>query len=80
MALPLGTIRLMETFSIEGAIDEDKARKLRHHVLALLHSAMPSPPGLIAPLPWPAEETRRRWCGWLRGRSPAERRQSTCDC
>jgi exopolyphosphatase/guanosine-5'-triphosphate,3'-diphosphate pyrophosphatase len=36
----------METFSIEGAIGEDKARKLRHHVLALLRSAMPSPPKL----------------------------------
>jgi exopolyphosphatase/guanosine-5'-triphosphate,3'-diphosphate pyrophosphatase len=46
VALPLGTIRLMEIFSIEGAIDEDKARKLRHHVLALLRSAMPSPPKL----------------------------------
>ncbi len=46
VALPLGTIRLMETFSIEGAIDEDSARRLRHHVLALLRSAMPSPPKL----------------------------------
>jgi exopolyphosphatase / guanosine-5'-triphosphate,3'-diphosphate pyrophosphatase len=46
IALPLGTIRLMETFSIEGAIDEDTARRLRHHVLALLRSALPSPPKL----------------------------------
>jgi exopolyphosphatase/guanosine-5'-triphosphate,3'-diphosphate pyrophosphatase len=43
MALPLGTIRLMETYSIQGAIDEDSERRLRMHVLALLHSAMPSP-------------------------------------
>jgi len=46
IGLPLGTIRLMETFSIEGAIDEDNANRLRHHVLALLRSAVPSPPRL----------------------------------
>jgi exopolyphosphatase / guanosine-5'-triphosphate,3'-diphosphate pyrophosphatase len=46
MALPLGTIRLMETYSIQGAINEDSERRLRMHVLALLHSAMPSPPKL----------------------------------
>jgi exopolyphosphatase/guanosine-5'-triphosphate,3'-diphosphate pyrophosphatase len=46
IALPLGTIRLMETYSIRGAIDEDNANGLRHHVLALLRSALPSPPKL----------------------------------
>ncbi|MFZ3217534.1 MAG: HD domain-containing protein [Candidatus Acidiferrales bacterium] len=46
IGLPLGTIRLMETFSIEGAIDEDNANRLRHHILALLRSVMPSPPKL----------------------------------
>jgi exopolyphosphatase / guanosine-5'-triphosphate,3'-diphosphate pyrophosphatase len=46
VALPLGTIRLMETFAIEGAIDEDHARRLRHHVLSLLRSSMPSRPQL----------------------------------
>jgi exopolyphosphatase/guanosine-5'-triphosphate,3'-diphosphate pyrophosphatase len=46
IALPLGTIRVMETFSMEGVIDEDSARRLRHHVLALLRSALPSPPKL----------------------------------
>jgi len=46
VALPLGTIRLMETFAIEGAIDEDHARRLRHHVLSLLRSTMPSRPQL----------------------------------
>jgi exopolyphosphatase / guanosine-5'-triphosphate,3'-diphosphate pyrophosphatase len=46
IGLPLGTIRLMETFSIDGVIDEDNANRLRHHILALLHSAMPSPPRL----------------------------------
>jgi exopolyphosphatase / guanosine-5'-triphosphate,3'-diphosphate pyrophosphatase len=46
VALPLGTIRLMETYSIQGRIDEDSARRLRHHVLSLLRSALPSPPNL----------------------------------
>ena len=46
IALPLGTIRLMETYSIQGAIDEDHAHRLRLHTLALLRSAMPSPPKL----------------------------------
>jgi exopolyphosphatase/guanosine-5'-triphosphate,3'-diphosphate pyrophosphatase len=46
IALPLGTIRLMETYSIEGAIDEDNASRLRHHILSLLRSALPSPPKL----------------------------------
>ncbi len=46
IALPLGTIRLMETYAIDGAIDEDTARRLRHHVLSLLRSSLPSPPVL----------------------------------
>jgi len=46
IALPLGTIRVMETYRIQGAISEDVAGRLRHHVLSLLKSAMPSPPPL----------------------------------
>ena len=46
IGLPLGTIRLMETYSIKGAINEDDANRLRHHVLAILRSALPSPPRL----------------------------------
>ncbi|HTZ73528.1 MAG TPA: HD domain-containing protein [Candidatus Aquilonibacter sp.] len=46
VALPLGTIRLMETYSIKGAIDEDNVTRLRHHVISLLRSALPSPPNL----------------------------------
>jgi exopolyphosphatase / guanosine-5'-triphosphate,3'-diphosphate pyrophosphatase len=46
IGLPLGTIRLMETFSIRGAIDENSVNRLRHHVLALCRSAMPAPPKL----------------------------------
>jgi exopolyphosphatase/guanosine-5'-triphosphate,3'-diphosphate pyrophosphatase len=46
IGLPLGTIRLMETYKIDGVIDEDKNRRLRHHIFALLRSAMPSAPKL----------------------------------
>jgi exopolyphosphatase / guanosine-5'-triphosphate,3'-diphosphate pyrophosphatase len=46
VALPLGTIRLMETYSIKGAIDEDNVTRLRHHVISLLRSALPTPPNL----------------------------------
>lgn len=46
VALPLGTIRLMETYSIQGRIDEEGARRMQHHVMALLRSALPSPPNL----------------------------------
>jgi exopolyphosphatase / guanosine-5'-triphosphate,3'-diphosphate pyrophosphatase len=46
IALPLGTIRIMETYRIHGAITEDVAGRLRHHVLSLLRSAIPSPPPL----------------------------------
>lgn len=46
VALPLGTIRLMETYAIKGAIDENNVSNLRHHVLSLVRSALPSPPNL----------------------------------
>jgi exopolyphosphatase/guanosine-5'-triphosphate,3'-diphosphate pyrophosphatase len=46
IGLPLGTIRLMETYKIDGVIDQDKARRLRHHIFALLRSAFPSAPKL----------------------------------
>jgi exopolyphosphatase/guanosine-5'-triphosphate,3'-diphosphate pyrophosphatase len=46
VGLPLGTIRLMETYGIEGAIGEDHVRRLRHHVISLLESSIPSPPNL----------------------------------
>ena len=50
IGLPLGTIRLMETFSLEGAIDEDQTQRLRHHILSLFRSAMPAPPKLTRSL------------------------------
>lgn len=46
LALPLGTIRILETYRVQGAISEDVAGRLRHHVLSLLRSAMPAPPPL----------------------------------
>jgi exopolyphosphatase/guanosine-5'-triphosphate,3'-diphosphate pyrophosphatase len=46
VALPLGTVRLMETYKIEGVITEDAAARIRDHVLILLRSALPSPPSL----------------------------------
>jgi exopolyphosphatase / guanosine-5'-triphosphate,3'-diphosphate pyrophosphatase len=46
VGLPLGTIRLMETFSLEGAINEDQTHRLRHHIFSLLRSVMPAPPKL----------------------------------
>ncbi len=46
VALPLGTIRLMETYSIKGAIGEDDVKRLRHHIISLLESSLPSPPHL----------------------------------
>jgi exopolyphosphatase / guanosine-5'-triphosphate,3'-diphosphate pyrophosphatase len=48
IGLPLGTIRLMETFSLEGAINEDQTHRLRHHILSLLRSAIPAPPPRLA--------------------------------
>ncbi len=46
VALPLGTVRLMETYGIEGVITEDAATRIKHHVLTLLRSAIPSPQNL----------------------------------
>ena len=46
VAFPLGTVRLMETYGIEGPISEDLAGKLRDHVVAMLRSAMSPPPDL----------------------------------
>ena len=46
IALPLGTIRLMETYSIGAKIGEDNVHRLRHHVLSLFRSALPDPPKL----------------------------------
>jgi len=75
VALPLGTIRLMETYAIKGAIDEDSARRLQMHVLALLRSAMPSPPKLSRAIAVAcggnAEALLRLAPGPMIGRTPA---------
>jgi exopolyphosphatase/guanosine-5'-triphosphate,3'-diphosphate pyrophosphatase len=75
IALPLGTIRLMETYSIEGAIDEDNAMRLRHHILALLRSALPAPPRLSRAISVAcggnAEALVRLAPGPMLGRTPA---------
>lgn len=75
VALPLGTIRLMETYSIDGAIDEDRERRLKMHVMALLKSAMPSPPNLSRAIAVAsggnAEALVRIAPGPMAGRTPA---------
>jgi exopolyphosphatase/guanosine-5'-triphosphate,3'-diphosphate pyrophosphatase len=47
IGLPLGTVRLMETYGLRGVISEDDMRKLRSHVLAVLESQL-KPPSLGA--------------------------------
>jgi exopolyphosphatase / guanosine-5'-triphosphate,3'-diphosphate pyrophosphatase len=75
VALPLGTIRVMETYRIDGAIDEDKATQLRHHVLSLLRSALPKPPALgrapVVACGGNAEALVRLAAGPSFGRTPA---------
>jgi exopolyphosphatase/guanosine-5'-triphosphate,3'-diphosphate pyrophosphatase len=44
IGLPLGTVRLMEAFGIQGAIHEPAAEDLRLHVLSVLRSALPNRP------------------------------------
>ncbi|MFZ0637902.1 MAG: Ppx/GppA phosphatase family protein [Candidatus Acidiferrales bacterium] len=44
VALPLGTVRLMETYRIEGVITEDMAARVRDHILTLLRAALATPP------------------------------------
>lgn len=46
VAFPLGTVRLMETYRIEGAIAEDAAARIRDHILTLLRTGLSDPPNL----------------------------------
>ncbi|HWQ03707.1 MAG TPA: HD domain-containing protein [Candidatus Nitrosotenuis sp.] len=39
--LPLGTVRLLETYGVHGALSEEDVRKLRAHILAVLASNLP---------------------------------------
>lgn len=45
-ALPLGTVRLMETLGIYGAFSEDECERVQHRVLSILQSVWPNPPDL----------------------------------
>jgi len=46
VALPLGSVRLMETLGIYGALSEDEFERVQHRVLSLLRSVWPAPPNL----------------------------------
>jgi exopolyphosphatase / guanosine-5'-triphosphate,3'-diphosphate pyrophosphatase len=45
-ALPIGTVRLMESMKLTGVVDEDQYERLRHRVLSVIQSAWPNPPNL----------------------------------
>jgi len=45
-ALPIGTVRLMESMKLTGMVDEDQFERLRHRVLSVIQSAWPNPPNL----------------------------------
>ena len=44
IGMPLGTVRLMEAFHVDGAIHEHTADDIRLHVLSVLQSALPNRP------------------------------------
>jgi exopolyphosphatase / guanosine-5'-triphosphate,3'-diphosphate pyrophosphatase len=44
IGMPLGTVRLMETFHAQGAITEDAAEEIRRHVLSVLRKTLPARP------------------------------------
>ena len=44
IGLPLGTVRLMEAFHVQGAIHEHRANDIWLHVLSVLQSALPNRP------------------------------------
>ncbi|MGB6875271.1 MAG: Ppx/GppA phosphatase family protein [Candidatus Acidiferrales bacterium] len=50
MALPLGSVRLMETLRIYGALSEDQCERVQHRVLSLLQSFWPNSPDLSSAL------------------------------
>lgn len=47
IALPLGTVRLLETFRLQGAISEDHAEGIAHYTHMLLESYWPDRPPLL---------------------------------
>ncbi|HEV3218548.1 MAG TPA: Ppx/GppA phosphatase family protein [Candidatus Acidoferrales bacterium] len=46
IALPIGTVRLMEGMRLTGLVDEDQFERIHHRVLSLIRSAWPDPPNL----------------------------------
>lgn len=46
MALPLGSVRLIETLGISGAFAEDQCERVQHRVFSLLRTFWPNPPDL----------------------------------
>ncbi|HEV2422885.1 MAG TPA: Ppx/GppA phosphatase family protein [Candidatus Acidoferrales bacterium] len=50
MALPLGSVRLMETLKLFGPFSEDQCDRVDHRVSSLLQSFWPAPPDLSSAL------------------------------
>lgn len=50
LALPLGSVRLMETLKIFGSFTEDQCERVEHRVSSLLQSFWPTPPDLSSTL------------------------------
>ncbi len=46
IALPIGTVRLMESMKLTGVVDEDQFERIHHRVLSLIRSAWPDSPNL----------------------------------
>lgn len=65
LALPVGTVRLMESMGLANQVDEDKFGRLQHYLTSLLRSTWPDPPSLeneIAVLAGGNAETLARLC------------------
>jgi len=46
VGLPLGTVRLMETYDLRGTVSEEDIRRLRAHIVNVLESSLPGRPNL----------------------------------
>jgi exopolyphosphatase/guanosine-5'-triphosphate,3'-diphosphate pyrophosphatase len=46
VGLPLGTVRLMETYDLRGSVSEEDIRRLRAHIVNVLESSLPGQPNL----------------------------------
>ncbi|MEM9488755.1 MAG: hypothetical protein AAGC55_06400, partial [Myxococcota bacterium] len=49
LSLPVGTVRLVETFGLTGAIGHEEAGMVRRYAVTLLHTVQPQPSGDLAP-------------------------------